>query len=447
MSRLDELIAQLCHDGVEYEKLGTLSKVITKGTTPSSYLENGINFIKIESIDNSIIDLKKVAFISERTHNQDLRRSILQANDILFAIAGAIGKCAIVSDSLLPANTNQALAIIRLKDDVCRKFVFYYLQSSNMKMYIERNVKGSAQSNLNLQQIYDFKIPLPPLPVQEEIVRILDKFTILEAELEAELEAREKQYTYYCDDLLDFSLNKPRATSLTSRLQELIQTLCPDGVEYSKLGELSEIVRGVNYPKSAESTDEGGYKILRANNITLSFRNLNFDDVKRISRTAKVHNKQKLTKGDILICTASGSSEHIGKTAYIDSDMDFYFGGFMAVLRTKNLLNNRLLFHLLGSEKFTNYLKDTLNSTTINNLNSTILNNFPIPLLPVDVQEEIVNILDRFDMLVHSLQSGLPAEIAARHKQYEYYRDQLLTFQSKPPLQRGSESVANGGVE
>jgi type I restriction enzyme S subunit len=207
-------------------------------------------------------------------------------------------------------------------------------------------------------------------------------------------------------------------------------------VEWKKLGEVAEYVRGVTYSKDDEVNDSDGYKILRANNITLSTHTLNFEDVKIVSRKVKVKENQKLKKDDILICTASGSKEHIGKIAYIFEDIDYYFGGFMGVLRVKEkTLISRFLFHLLTGEKFMKYLGSALSTSTINNLSSTIIYNFPIPIPPLPVQEEIVRILDTFTELA----AELDAELEPRKKQYEYYRNKLLT-----PVQVNGRWLLNG---
>ena len=203
-----------------------------------------------------------------------------------------------------------------------------------------------------------------------------------------------------------------------SKLDELIAELCPNGVEYEKFENVCKYIRGVTYKKSQEVNSEASNarKVLRANNITLSTNELNFDDVKLISRKVKVREDQILRKEDILICAGSGSKEHIGKTAYISEDMDYTFGGFMAVIRCCKELNSRFFFHILTSELFSKHLRNTLNSSTINNLNAEIMNNFRFPLPPLAVQQEIVRILDNFTELT----AKLTAELTARRKQYEY---------------------------
>ena len=160
-------------------------------------------------------------------------------------------------------------------------------------------------------------------------------------------------------------------------------------IEWKTLGEVCDYIRGITYNKSAETTEVDGWKVLRANNITLETRKLNFNEVKRVKKTIRVRENQMLQKGDILICAGSGSKEHIGKTAYIESDIDYTFGGFMGVLRLKEekTISSRYLFHYIGSGTFTKYLSATLKSSTINNLNNGIISPFtiPIPLSPSNV--------------------------------------------------------------
>ena len=203
-------------------------------------------------------------------------------------------------------------------------------------------------------------------------------------------------------------------------------------MEWKTLGEVCDYIRGITYNKSAETTELDGWKVLRANNITLETRKLNFNEVKHVKKTIRVRENQMLHKGDILICAGSGSKEHIGKTAYIESDIDYTFGGFMGVLRLKEekTISSRYLFHYIGSGAFTTYLSATLKSSTINNLNNGIISPFTIPVPSLRVQARIVEILDKFTQL----EAELEAELEARKKQYAYYRDQLLNFSQYPPL-------------
>ena len=195
-------------------------------------------------------------------------------------------------------------------------------------------------------------------------------------------------------------------------------------VEWKPLKEIAEYIRGITYNKTNESPNNIGYKILRANNITLSSNTLNFDDIKVIKFDTKVKSSQMLYKNDILISAASGSREHVGKVAFIYQDIDYYFGGFMGVIRCNNNVNSRYLFHIFTSSIFQYYLNEVLNSSTINNLNSKVMDSFRLPIPPLPVQTKIVKILDALTALT----SELTSELILRRKQYEYYREKLLNI-------------------
>ena len=213
-----------------------------------------------------------------------------------------------------------------------------------------------------------------------------------------------------------------------SKLEEMISELCPDGVEFKYFSDVAEYIRGITYGKSDES--ENGIPVLRANNITIGQNVLNFDDVKHVKTTVKIKPNQFLKKDDILICAGSGSKDHIGKVAYIFDDMEFAFGGFMAVVREKNPseLLPRYMFHNLTSSDFRDYIRSTIESSTINNLNLKVISDFKIPVPPIKIQTEIVRILDSLSDSIDELVLLLEKELTLRKKQYEYYRDQLLTF-------------------
>ncbi len=207
------------------------------------------------------------------------------------------------------------------------------------------------------------------------------------------------------------------------KIEQLLQTLAPKGVEFRKLGDIGEYIRDVTYKKNQEINNlECGIKVLRANNITLS-NHLNFEDIKVINKNVKIRKEQYLKKNDILICAGSGSNEHIGKVAFINTDFDYVFGGFMGVIRIREV-NSRFVYHIFTSNIFKQYLEKSLNTTTINNLNANILQNFLIPIPPLEIQQEIVKILDAFT----ELNTELNTELKARKKQYQYYQNMLLDF-------------------
>ncbi len=155
-------------------RLSDLTSLITKGTTPQAFAPEGINYVKIEGLVGVNINKEKCLYIDEETHQKELRRSILQNQDILFAIAGAtIGKVAIVTEDILPANTNQALAIIRLTNKENLFYLLQILQSRIMKKYIQESISVGAQPNLNLEQMGNFKFHMPSSLEQQKIASFL----------------------------------------------------------------------------------------------------------------------------------------------------------------------------------------------------------------------------------------------------------------------------------
>lgn len=221
-----------------------------------------------------------------------------------------------------------------------------------------------------------------------------------------------------------------------SKVNKLILELCPNGVEYAPITEVADFVRGLTYAKDKESPT-GSIKVLRSNNINQSQNVLNLSGVKTLDSSVKVKEHQKLWKDDILMSAASGSRLHVGKVAYIWKDMDFYFGGFMAVWRTNEKLMPRFLFHILTSSNFSSYLDNAISSSTINNLSESVLRPYLVPVPPLKIQQEIVQILDKFTQL----EAELEAELEARKSQYEYYRESL--FEGDTSELKPLESVAS----
>lgn len=403
---------------VEWKKLGEVF-ITRNGYTPSKsnpeYWEGGtIPWYRMEDIrENGRILSDALQHITPKGVKGN---GLFKANSIILATTATIGEHALITTDAL---CNQQLTNFEIKEDfkdkLLSKFVFYYFYV--IDDWCKKNVNVSSFPSVSVPKLKKLDFPIPPLSVQSRIVEILDKFTALEAELEeqlqAELELRKKQYAYYCEQLLNFSYTPPSEFN----------------VVYKKLGDIADYIRGVTYNKQAETQEEDSWVVLRANNIDINSRQLCFDDLKRVVRSTKVTPKQHLQIGDILICAGSGSKEHIGKTAYIAERLEYTFGGFMGVVRCdSSVILPRFLFHYIGSNSFKRYLAMSLKSSTINNLNSSIMNSFPIPLPPLSEQARIVEILDKFDTLTNSISEGLPLEIQLRRQQYEYYREQLLDF-------------------
>ena len=391
-------------------RLGDICSVITKGTTPKSYTKSGVSFVKTESFDGTRIVPEKLSYVDEETHTTFLKRSILQENDILITIAGAtIGKCAMVPKEILPANTNQALAIIRLSEGNSPKYVMYLLQSDLMKRYMQKNIKGSAQPNLNLQQLNDFVIPLPSLNVQNRLVNVLDNFDAICSDLNiglpAEIEARQKQYEFYRDALLTYAatgkiiLTDRQTDRQTDKYNALIR-LCQYVFGFVMLP-LSEICNSISSGKAKTKDDIGKYPVYGSTGI--------------IARTDKaVYNKMNILVARV---GANAGYTHLAQGGYDVSDNTL-------IVDVKSEYSLKYIYYQLVNIGLNRYAKGGGQPlVTAGQIKEVVL---PVPMK--QEQERIVSILDRFDSLCNSISEGLPGEIEARNKQYEFYRDKLLSF-------------------
>lgn len=399
MSRLEELIAALCPDGVEHKTIRELCDVYTGGEVPEDYLK-GVNpngEYQYPIYSNGINEKSLYGFSKKYRIKEDA---------VCFSSIGTIGFPTIRNGKFTP--------VIRLKVIVPKKesnlllgFLKYSLEVANF----QRN--KSSVPNINADLIKNIVIPFPPLPVQKEIVRILDQYSAaeqeLEARLDAELEAREKQYAYYRDALLDFSPGKPRIGSKHSRLNKLIETLCPDGVEYMQLGEISDIFIG-SFIKKTEQDKTYKYPVYNGG----------------MEPTGYYYNYNS-NKNSIAI---SARGANCGFVNYLF--VNFWAGNSCYVLKDlpKNVDTKYLFYYLKSNER---RLFDLRQISGIPAINQEQLSRFIVSVPPLPVQNEIVRILDQFDTLVNDIKQGLPAEISARRQQYEYYRDKLLTFKEKQP--------------
>lgn len=277
------------------------------------------------------------------------------------------------------------------------KYVYYHLKSK--QEILRESQIGAGIPALKVDIIKQLSIPIPPLPVQEEIVRILDRFT----ELEAELEARTKQYEYYRDELLTFG----------------------DEVEWKELGEVANIGDGLHgTPEYSEISD---IYFINGNNI--KERNVSFNqNTKKVSNYTYEKHKKKFYQNSTVFISLNGT---IG-------DISLYNNEKLVLGKSVGYINIQdesiclmFLFYYLKTYKFQSFIKNNSTGSTIKNLGLNTLRKIKIPVPSLEEQERIVEILDRFDTLTSDITTGLPAEIAARRKQYEYYRDKLLTFKEK----------------
>lgn len=355
-------------------KLGDLCEVITKGTTPTSigynFTDSGIKFIKVESLTESgEIIPNKVAYIDENCH-QALKRSQLKKDDILFSIAGALGRIGIVKEDILPANTNQALAIIRLKKDsnALVDFIAKYFNSNIVTDEIEKLRIGAAQQNLSLTQLNNLFVPLPSLPEQQRIVSILDEcFAAID-----KAKANAEQNLKNAKELFE------------SYLQGVFEN---GNWETKKLNEITEVKDGTH--DSPKYIKEGIPFVTQKN---IKPNGLSFDDTKFITETdhEKFYKRSNVTYGDILISMIGANR---GMAAIVDDKRVFSIKNVGLIKSSENINMNYLLYYLKSSlaMKYVLYMS---NGGAQEFVGLTALRSFPIPYPSLNEQNEIVKKLD-----------------------------------------------------
>ena len=204
MSKLEQLIEELCPNGVEYMETKDIKKESfwLMPSTPN-YTDSGIPYITSKNIKNGVIDFNDIKYITKKDFEIISSNRKIEKNDMLITMIGTIGEVAFVSDNLQFYGQN--IYLIRFNETIVdKKYYYYFITSEKIKNELISKKNASSQGYIKAGNIENLKIPIPPLPVQREIVRILDNFTELTAELTAELEDRKKQYEYYRDKLLIF---------------------------------------------------------------------------------------------------------------------------------------------------------------------------------------------------------------------------------------------------
>lgn len=404
MKNLETLIQVLCPDGVEFRTMEEVFE-IRNGYTPSKnnpdFWEGGtIPWFRMEDIRQNGRILSDA--IQHITPAAIKGKGLFPANSIIIATTATIGEHALViADSL--ANQQFTNLTVRKSLSACLlpKFVFYYMFV--IDEWCKKNVNAGNFASVDMKRFKKLDFPLPPIEVQTEIIHILDKFTSLEVELEmdleAELDCRKRQYEYYRDKLLSFD---------NVEGQE---------VEWKKMSEVSF------YPKTRIDASE------LSDNSYIGVENLLKDKLGRTDSTVKPEGSViQFVEKDILIGNIRPYLRKIWK-----SDCKGGTNGDVLCIRVKvpSEVSADYLFHILSSEKF--FLYDIKNSkgAKMPRGDKSAVMDFEIPIPSLEEQHRIVSILDRFESLTTSLQTGLPAEITARRQQYEHYRDKLLTFKRK----------------
>lgn len=382
MSEIKSLIDKFCPNGVVYKRVGDIAEVGTGSSNGNEASDEGAYpfFIRSQTVkakDDYEYDEEAIIIPGEGG-----------VGDIYHYINGKY------------AIHQRVYRIHFTTNEITTRFA-YYCFNEFFKAFIMKKAVSATVTSIRKPMIQDFSIPIPPLPVQEEIVRILDNFTDLTAELQAELQAREKQYEYYRDTLYDLDDSVPRV----------------------KLSEIATIIRGGNFQKKDFKDD--GFPCIHYGQMYTHFgisatKTLTYisDEVAAKSKIAE--------KNDIVMAVTSENIEDVCKCTAWVGDSDIAVSGHTAII--KHNQNTKYLSYYFHTTDFFMQKKKLAHGTKVIEVTPSALNDILIPLPSMDKQELIVSLLDRFDNLEHDVSEGLPAEIEARQKQYEYYRNKLLTF-------------------
>ncbi|GAA8913565.1 restriction endonuclease subunit S [Helicobacter pylori] len=395
MHKIERLLQTLAPKGVEFRKLGEMCEIIRgKRVTKKEILDKG----KYPVVSGGI---GFMGYLNEYNRKE---------NTITIAQYGTAG---FVNWQNQKFWANDVCFSVIPKETLINRYLYYVLTNMQNYLYSISN-RSAIPYSISSNNIMQITIPIPPLEIQQEIVKILDAFTELNTELNTELKARKKQYQYYQNMLLDFkdinSNHKDAKEKLAQKtypkhLKTLLQTLAPKGVEFRKLGEVCEILDNQRIPIAKNKRNPGIYPYYGANGIQDYIDSYIFD-------------------GDFVLVGEDGSVINKDNTPVVNwASGKIWVNNHAHVLQTKNELKLKFLYFYLQTIDVSYCVAGTPPK-----INQENLKKITIPIPPLEIQQEIVKILDQFLALTTDLLAGIPAEIEARKKQYEYYREKLLAF-------------------
>lgn len=400
MSRINDMLADMCPNGVKYVAIKDYFTRL-KGTP--------ITAGKMKEIDSPDGEIR--IFAGGKTvinaHEKDIpNANITRVPAVLVQSRGVIDFIYYEK----PFTFKNEMWAYTAENKITVKYLYYFLQNNTQHFRDSASGMGSLPQ-ISLHVTEDFKIPVPPLEVQAEIVKILDEYstsvTALQQELEKELTARKKQYEYYRDFLLGFCVHGGGTSECEWRTLESFADV-RDGTHDS--------------PKPSDY----GYPLVTSKNI--SGGNLDLTSCYLINENDynSINQRSKVDITDVLVSMIGT----IGETIIVTSEPNYAIKN-IGLVKTGNLLTSKYIKYYISSSYGQRYIQENIKGTAPRYLSLTALRKFSIPVPPIEEQERIVSILDRFDKLCNDISEGLPAEIEARRKQYEYYRDKLLSFKEQ----------------
>jgi len=406
MSRVDELIRELCSEAIDWRPIGEKFGY----EQPTKYLVNSTNYVELGTKVLTAGQTFVLGYTDETDgiYNASPDSPVIIFDDFTtgFQWVEFPFKAKSSAMKMITAHSGSATEL---------RFLFHWLSANKYT--------PSSHARHWISVISRQELPYLPIEIQEDIVQTLDTFTELGAELEAELEARTTQYEETRNRLMAFDDAEGHP------LSGLIRELCPGGVPEVSMGKAGHTYAGLSGKTKADFGTSGSryvsYMVV-ASNLSLPHT---IDTLVHIGPTEK---QNQIAKGDVLLTGSSEDLEGVGLACEVrrDPETPTFLNSFCIGWRPETgEFAEGFLGHVLASRSLRLQVQGCANGVTRMNISKKRLEKVRIPLPPLAIQEEIVRILDAFDLLVSDLSAGLPAEIAARRKQYEHYRDKLLSFE------------------
>ena len=406
MSRIDALIKEICPDGTLFRPIGDLLKPVARINWPDNYTKE-VLYIDLTSVPPKSrfrVDDRRITSLNAPSRAQQL----VNRDDVLFATTRPLLRRYLqvpASHDLAVASTGYC--VLRANKDLLHpSFLYHLVTSERFLRHVEAFQEGASYPSISDRHVKAFRVPVPPMSVQEEIVRILDTFTELEAELEAELALRAKQLQEMRDRVYS------------------IAGVGPGGQQ--SLSEVGSFTRGTGLMKS-DLRKTGApaihYGQIHTNLDVWAEGTDLFVDEPLFGKLRKAE------PGDAIVVTTSEDDEAVGKTIVWMGKRPVAVSGETYIFRHE--LDPFYLAHFFYSSSFHKQKSRYLTGTKVRRISGKDLEKILIPVRPLPEQRKIGLALNSLHALLRDIGHGIPAEIAARRKQYEYYRDKLLTFEEK----------------
>lgn len=386
MNEIEKLIAELCPNGVEWKELGEVCVVKTGQQINKTFIQNNLGRYPVVNSGK-----EPLGFVNVYNTEDD---------PIGITSRGAgVGYVSWNEGKYFRGNLNYS-STIKDSNVILPKFLYYFLKNSFKA--IENLCTFEGIPALNKSNLEMLKIPIPPLKIQQEIVKILDKFTDYVTELTTELTLRQKQYSFYRDKLLSFE-------------DEVYQ------VEWKTLGEVALPTENISWKSQGEqqfsyidlsSVDRNSKKITKTTEIT--------------KLTAPSRAQKIVKENDIIFGTTRPTLRRYTKIP-LEFDNQICSTGFYVFRASDEVLPN-YIYHIFGSNAFNNFVEENQSGASYPAISNSLVEQYKLPVPSKDIQSRIVQVLDNFDTVCNDLNIGLPKEIELRQKQYEYFRDKLFTF-------------------